>query len=69
MDQVAPTAGAREHDARAGGAAWPGARLFAERPTSASPPPVRNREFLSPHHELTCSVRDCSLASKVASPL
>src|SRR5262249_8508252 len=31
--------------------------------------PVRNMEFLSPHHGLTCSVSDCSLASKVASPL
>src|SRR5262245_51757402 len=34
-----------------------------------SAPPVRDMGFLSPHHGLTCSVRDCSLASKVASPL
>jgi hypothetical protein len=99
--------------------AWPGARLFAERPTSASPWLLRSRAFLSSHHRLTglraadeerdgasrcaragwtvvnatacpalaelteargdavavwvgaftCSVRDCSLASKVAEPL
>src|SRR5205823_3536962 len=36
--EPSPTMGAREPDARAGGAAWPGARLFAGRPTSALPP-------------------------------
>jgi eukaryotic-like serine/threonine-protein kinase len=41
-------AGARGHYARVDGAAWSGARLFAERPTSASPPSARNTEFLSP---------------------
>ena len=41
-------AGAREHYARVDGAAWSGGRRFAGRPTSASPPPVRNMEFLSP---------------------
>ena len=93
-----------------------GASTLRPAPTSLSPPPVRNREFLSPHHRLTCrfdeerdgagrcagpgwtgvnmtaclapaglvevgtdvvlwvgaftvSVRDCSLASKVALPL
>src|SRR5262249_16537321 len=34
-----------------------------------SAPPVRNMECLSPHHRLTCSVRDWALASKLASPL
>src|SRR6516162_9510235 len=34
-----------------------------------SAPPVRNMEFLSPHHRLTCSVRDWELASKLTSPL
>ena len=38
-------------------------------PPAAAPSPVRNMEFLSPHHRLTCSVRDWELASKVASPL
>src|SRR5262245_59211019 len=30
-----------------------------------SAPPVRNVAFLSPHHRLTCSVRDWELAAKV----
>src|SRR5438045_7279843 len=34
-----------------------------------SAPFVRNMAFLSPHQGLTCSVRDCSLEPKVASPL
>jgi hypothetical protein len=38
-------------------------------PAWMSAPPVRNKEFPSPHHPLTCSVRDWELASKMASPL
>src|SRR5262245_60468127 len=34
-----------------------------------SAPPMRNKEFLSSHHRLTCSVRDWELPAKVASPL
>src|SRR5262249_50637369 len=32
-------------------------------------PPLRNREFLSPHHRLTCPVKIWELVSKLASPL
>jgi hypothetical protein len=43
--------------------------FLQKRPALRFAPPVRNGEFLSPHHRMTCSVRDWELASKVASPL